>query len=103
MLSLKLTVFIICSNAYAFQKNSILADIDPYAGILIEFYCLCIIALSCCGIKMSFEFKSKDKTNEMIFYKRSGMSSSQQALQDAQDYVEADHGPLGFSDYEFWL
>ena len=39
----------------------------------------------------------------MIFYKRSGMRNGQQALEDAQDYVEADHGPLGFSDYEFWL
>ena len=42
MLSLKLTVFIICSNAHAFQKNSILTDIDPYAGIWIEFNCLCM-------------------------------------------------------------
>ena len=42
MLFLKLTVFIICSNAHAFQKNSILTDIDPYAGILIEFNCLCM-------------------------------------------------------------
>ena len=57
----------------------------------------------CCEVKKAFEFKSKDKTNEMIFYKRSGMSNGLQALQDAQDYVEADHQPLGFSDYEFWL
>ena len=99
MLSLKLTVFIICSNAYAFQKNSILADIDPYAGILIEFYCLCIIALSCCGIKMSFEFKSKDKTNAMIFYKRSGVGNL--LVQDTQDYDETN--PIGMSDFEFWL
>jgi len=100
MLSLKLTVFImVCSNAYAFQKNSILADIDPYAGILIEFYCLCIIALSCCGIKMSFEFKSKDKTNEMIFYKRAGVGNL--LVQDTQGSVEGN--PFGISDYEFWL
>ena len=39
----------------------------------------------------------------MIFYKRSGTSSSQQALQDAQDYLEADYRPLGFSDIESWL
>ena len=48
---------------------------------------------------MNFAFKSKDKTNEMIFYKRSGVGDL--LIQDTQDYVEAN--PIGMSDYEFWF
>ena len=54
---------------------------------------------------MSFEFKSKDKTNEMIFYKRSSLGNL--LVQDiVQDYVETNptlKQILDMSDYEFWF
>ena len=37
MILLKLTVFTIFLNAYAFQSGSILNDMDPYAGMLIRY------------------------------------------------------------------
>ena len=51
------------------------------------------------------KLKIKDKNNEMIFYKRSGMSNGQQALIDAEDFLKKksnDHpkSALGLSDYE---
>ena len=52
-----------------------------------------------CEVKKAFEFKSKDKTNEMIFYKRSGVGSL--LVKDTQDYVEAN--PFDMSDFEFWF
>ena len=73
MLALKLTVFIICSNAHAFQKNSILTDIDPTNETIV--------------------YKRSGLGNLLV----------QDIVQDYYETNPTLKEILGMSDYEFWF